>query len=141
MYSIKILILKEILFTKIKAMLETIATYIESLSKPKIGIIECSQATQQMAVLFKTADPALANMDLAVEIIRSAESNYYNGYMASRKVAGTGGGFLAIGTGSRCGQRRTVKRGDRYHYSAKRNDPNESGRQWKRPWNGFGTAH
>lgn len=63
---------------------------------PRIGITNKSQATKQLADLFKTATAALEKMDAAVEIVKLTEPVFYNGYKSARKVISKGTGKLAV---------------------------------------------
>jgi len=49
---------------------DTITSYNAVLSTPRMGIAEKSKATKKLAVLFKTADEVVENMDFAVGIIK-----------------------------------------------------------------------
>ena len=90
-----------------KLLLETITAYNESIAKPRVGITERSQATKKLVVLIDTADTITANMDLAVEIIRLNQPDFYNGYKTARKIVETSAGTLtlkAIATDRRNGE-------------------------------------
>lgn len=63
---------------------------------PRIGIANKSQATKQIAGLFKTAATALEKMDAAVEIVKLTEPVFYDGYKSARKVIRKGTGKLAV---------------------------------------------
>ena len=73
-----------------------IANYNNSLGKPGAGRSEGKQITKQLTVLYKTADAALENMDLSVEVVRLNQANFYNGYQAARKIIVTGTGKQAL---------------------------------------------
>ena len=73
-----------------------ITAFNTAIPKPRLGINERKQATEQLAVLFKSVDAALANMDSAVEIIRLTQPNFYNGYKNARKIIETGSNTLAV---------------------------------------------
>ncbi|MBK8808983.1 MAG: carboxypeptidase regulatory-like domain-containing protein [Bacteroidales bacterium] len=73
-----------------------ISEFNASIPKPRLGIDEKKQATQQLAALFKTLDTALNNMDLAIEIVRLTQVNFYNGYKTARKIIATGASTLAV---------------------------------------------
>jgi hypothetical protein len=73
-----------------------ITAYNDSIGKPGAERSEGTQITKQLATLFKTADTALENMDVAVEIIRLTQVDFYNGYKSARKVIETGSGSLSI---------------------------------------------
>lgn len=78
------------------ALASAIAAYNASIGKPGAGRSEGAQTTKQLAALFKTAEAALANMDVAVEIVRLTQVNFYNGYKSARKVIGTGTSTLSV---------------------------------------------
>lgn len=78
------------------ALASAIAAYNASIGKPGAGRSEGAQTTKQLATLFKTAEAALANMDIAVEIVRLTQVNFYNGYKSARKVIGTGTSTLSV---------------------------------------------
>jgi len=63
---------------------------------PRMGITNKSQATKQLADLFKTATAALEKIDAAVEIVKLTEPIFYSGYKSARKVISKGTGKLAV---------------------------------------------
>lgn len=77
-------------------LLTAITNYNNTIGKPVAGKVELSQYTKQLVELFKTAENALANMDLAVEIVRLTQPNFYNGYKSARKVIVMGTGTLSV---------------------------------------------
>lgn len=77
-------------------LLKAISDYNTSIGKPGVTRVEGGKTTQQLDNLFATADSALANMDLAVEIIRLTQVDFYNSYKNARKVIDTGVGTLAV---------------------------------------------
>jgi hypothetical protein len=79
-----------------KTLLDLIGAYNESISKPRVGITERSQATKQLVLLVDTADTIIGNMDLAIEIIRLSQVNFYNGYKTVRKIVETSAGNLTL---------------------------------------------
>jgi len=79
-----------------KTLSETLTAYNESISKPRVGIAERSQATKQLIMLFDTVDTILGNMDLAMEIIRLPQKNFYDGYKTARKIVETSAGKLTL---------------------------------------------
>jgi hypothetical protein len=79
-----------------KSLIETITAYNESISKPRVGLAERSQATKELITLFDTVDTILGNMDLAVEIIRLPQKNFYDGYKTARKIVETSAGKLTL---------------------------------------------
>jgi len=76
--------------------LQKINTYNAILAQPRMGITARTQATKQLATLFKTADAALADMDAVVEIVRLSQANFYNGYKTTRKIIVKGTGTLMV---------------------------------------------
>ncbi len=64
--------------------------------KPRLGITDKKQNTTQLAYFFKAADLSLDNIDTVIEIIRSTQPNFYNGYKSVRKIIETGTGSLAV---------------------------------------------
>lgn len=79
-----------------KTLFETLTAYNESISKPRVGIAERSQATKQLIELFDTMDTILGDMDLAVEIIRLTQKNFYDGYKTAMKIVETSAGNLTL---------------------------------------------
>ena len=77
-------------------LLKSISDYNTSIGKPGVTRVEGGKTTQQLDNLFATADSALANMDLAVEIVRLTQVDFYNSYKNARKVIDTGVGSLAV---------------------------------------------
>lgn len=73
-----------------------ITAFNASIPKPRLGIDEKKQATQQLIVLFKTLDLTLENIDLAVDIVRLTQVNFYNGYKTARKIIITGTSTLSV---------------------------------------------
>ena len=78
------------------ALLNAINAFHAAIPKPRLGITEKKQSTTQIAALFKTADAALENIDIAVEIVRLTQVNFYNGYKTARKLVLTGGGSVSV---------------------------------------------
>jgi hypothetical protein len=78
------------------ALQNAITAYNTEVPKPRLGITERKQATMLLASLFKTADGALDNIDVTVEIVRNTQPNFYNGYKTARKIVVTGAGSLAV---------------------------------------------
>lgn len=75
---------------------DSINTYDASLSTPRTGIAEKSQATKKLASLFDAADAALIELDFAIEAGEPKQSDFFNGYKAVRKLVDTGSGKLAL---------------------------------------------
>jgi len=77
-------------------LLNAINAFNASIPKPRLGIDEKKQATQQLVVSFKTLDVAFANIDAAIEIVRLPQPNFYNGYITARKIIVTGSNSLSV---------------------------------------------
>ena len=67
-----------------------IASYNEILARPRIGITEKSQATEQLKVHFSTAEIIIENLDLSLGIIKLTNSEVYHGYKSARTIVDTG---------------------------------------------------
>lgn len=78
------------------ALHNAIAAFATAIPKPRLGITDKKQITDQLADLFKQADDALESIDILVEIVRMAQPNFYKGYKAARKIVETGTGSLAV---------------------------------------------
>jgi hypothetical protein len=74
----------------------TINNYNAAIPKPRLGINEKKQATTQLTTLIETVDSNLEKIDSLVEIVRTTQVNFYNGYKNARKVILTGNGSLAL---------------------------------------------
>lgn len=74
----------------------TITNFNASIPKPRLGIDEKKQATQQLSALFKTLDTTWDNIDLTVDIIKLTQVNFYNGYKTARKIISKGGSTLSV---------------------------------------------
>lgn len=67
-----------------------------SIPKPRLGITEKKQATDQLEKLFKANDVILEKFDTLVEVIRLSQPAFYAAYKDNRKVVETGNGSLAL---------------------------------------------
>jgi len=67
-----------------------------SMSAPRLGTTAKSQLTQQLVVLFKHAEVAETRMNASVELIRSSNPDFYNGYQAAGKVINRGKTSLSV---------------------------------------------
>jgi 5-hydroxyisourate hydrolase-like protein (transthyretin family) len=67
-----------------------------SMSAPRLGTTTKSQLTQQLVVLFKRAEVAETRMDVSVELIRTSNPDFYNGYQAAGKVIQRGKTSLSV---------------------------------------------
>ncbi len=78
------------------ALLNSITTFAGVIVAPRLGATARKQATQQLAMLFKTAAGALEKIDAAVELVKLTDPNFYVGYKSARKIISTGSGKLAV---------------------------------------------
>ena len=78
------------------ALLNAINAFNAAIPKPRLGIDERKQATQQLVVLFETMDRALKNIDAAVAIVKNTQPVFYKGYETARKVIGTGSKTVSV---------------------------------------------
>jgi len=67
-----------------------------SMNAPRLGTTTKSQLTKQLVVLFKRAEVAEANMNASVELIRTSNPDFYNGYQTAGKVIRRGSVSLAV---------------------------------------------
>lgn len=103
----------ELLYKKIEAMLEKLSgygitaetqksfseliqAYTDSLAKPRLGVAEKGENTQELKNLFATADEILSKMDDLLKIIKYQEVKFYNGYRIIRKLVNTNAGNIAL---------------------------------------------
>jgi hypothetical protein len=70
--------------------------FIASIPKPRLGITEKKQATNQLSDLFKSNDELLEMFDSLVDIVRLSQPSFYAAYWNNRKVIDTGKGSLAL---------------------------------------------
>ncbi len=73
-----------------------IANYGESIPKPLLGKTEQKKGTAQLVKQFKAGDEALAKIDLLVEIVKTSQPDFYNGFKTVRKLISTGTRSLAL---------------------------------------------
>jgi hypothetical protein len=67
-----------------------ITDFSNSMSAPRVGATEKVQLTKQLVVLFKRAEVAETRMNASVEVIRSSNPDFYNGYQAAGRVINRG---------------------------------------------------
>ncbi|NTV45939.1 MAG: carboxypeptidase regulatory-like domain-containing protein [Chlorobiales bacterium] len=78
------------------ALQTAITAFVVAIPKPRLGINEKKQNTLLVAGYFKTADGALDNLDVIVDLVRLTQANFYSGYKGTRKIVNTGLGSLAV---------------------------------------------
>jgi hypothetical protein len=79
-----------------KSFLDLINRFNDSIAKPRVGITGKKQATNELSVLFETADKTLAKMDAAVDIIRLIQGKFYEGYKTARKQLDNGKSLVSL---------------------------------------------
>jgi hypothetical protein len=67
-----------------------------SINAPRLGTTAKSQLTKQLIVLFKQAEVAETRMNSSVELIRTSNPDFYNGYQTAGKVIKRGSVTLAV---------------------------------------------
>jgi hypothetical protein len=67
-----------------------------SINAPRLGTTAKSQLTKQLVVLFKHAEVAESRMNASVELIRTSNPDFYNGYQTAGKVIKRGTVTLAV---------------------------------------------
>ena len=78
------------------AFLTTLNAYNVSIPKPRLGIADKKEATEQLAKLLKSVDDNFTKIDTLIEIVRTSQPNFYNEYKIARKIVETGVGSLAV---------------------------------------------
>jgi hypothetical protein len=76
--------------------LTTLNAYNVSIPKPRLGIADKKEATEQLAILLKSVDDNLSKIDTLVEVVRVSQPNFYSEYKIARKIVETGVGSLAV---------------------------------------------
>ena len=75
-------------------LLTAITNFNAAIPKPRIGIADKKQATDQLAVLFDALDANFDKIDTLVEMVKVSQPNFYNEYRNLRKIIDTGAGSL-----------------------------------------------
>jgi hypothetical protein len=70
--------------------------YYDAIPKPRTGINDRKQATEQLEEAFKEVDDAIFHIDVLVEILRSSEPLFFSGYQAARIIVDNGSGKIAL---------------------------------------------
>jgi hypothetical protein len=78
------------------ALKSAIDLFSASIPKPRLGITEKKQATDQLDKLFKANDAIIEKFDTLVEVIRLTQPVFYATYKSNRKVIDTSKGSLAL---------------------------------------------
>lgn len=78
------------------ALLNDITAYNTAIPKPRLGITETKQATDQLALLFDGAESSLNKIDMLIETLRISQPNFYVGYSEVRMIVNTGIGSIAL---------------------------------------------
>jgi hypothetical protein len=79
-----------------KELNDAIVAFDASLAKPRVGINEKAKATNELGLIFVSADSILDNIDTAISIIRRKEVNFFKAYTSNRKLVETASGMLAL---------------------------------------------
>ena len=77
-------------------LINSINSFNASVIKPRLGITEKSDATRQLAVLFKETGIVLEKIDSVINILMLKQPNFYNRYKEIRRVVVTGTGSVAL---------------------------------------------
>lgn len=76
--------------------LNAIENYNASISGPRLGITEKTQATDLLTAYFEKADLLLDNLDAAIGIIRLSNPQFVNGYESARRLVTTGKTYMSL---------------------------------------------
>jgi hypothetical protein len=79
-----------------KQFAELITTFNQAISFPRAGIIERSQATTKLALLYAQAENALSMLDMIVESARDEQPDFYTAYKNARKIVDLNLGKIAL---------------------------------------------
>jgi uncharacterized membrane protein len=79
-----------------KELNDAIVAFDASLAKPRVGINEKAKATNELGLIFVSADSILDNIDTAIAIIRRKEVNFFKAYSSNRRLVETASGMLAL---------------------------------------------
>ena len=77
-------------------LLTSITNFNAAIPKPRLGITDKKQATDQLATLFDALNANFDKIDTLVEMVRTSQVNFYNEYKSVRKIITTGTGSLAL---------------------------------------------
>jgi len=73
-----------------------IDAYAESIPKTRQSQLKSKETTLLETQAFATADEALSNIDMLVEMLKLTEPNFYAGYRNARKIVEQGAGSLQV---------------------------------------------
>ncbi len=73
-----------------------ITDFSSSMNAPRLGTTAKSQLTKQLVVLIKHAEVAETRMNSSVELIRTTNHDFYNGYQTAGKVINRGSVTLSV---------------------------------------------
>jgi len=70
--------------------------YNSAIPKPRIGVADKKQATDQLAAWIKQVDDALSHIDVLTEVVRLSQPLFYSGYQTARMIVDNGKGKMAL---------------------------------------------
>lgn len=79
-----------------KQFLDTIASFNNALSMPRMGVAEKRQATQKLITLYEQADETLNILDMVVETVKDEQTDFYNAYRSARKIVDLNSGRVSL---------------------------------------------
>lgn len=79
-----------------KIYLETIIAFNDAISAPRAEVSERIKATKTLEVLFREADSAIEDIDLAVKSVKDEHPQFFNGYKAARTLVEISSGTILI---------------------------------------------
>ncbi|MGL2966117.1 carboxypeptidase-like regulatory domain-containing protein [Flavobacterium sp. XGLA_31] len=68
------------------ALNDSIGAYTSYIPKPRAGIVERKQATEEMMRLFKASDATLSSLDALITMLQFTDKEVYDAYFSSRKI-------------------------------------------------------
>jgi len=100
-----------------KSFMDTILAYNASLSTPRSGIAEKSQATKRLVLIFEEADTYIDEMDFAINAVQLKNPDFVNGYRTVRRIVDTSSGRLALKATAREAEGRIPVKGVLFSFS------------------------
>jgi hypothetical protein len=73
-----------------------LGNYNAAIPRPRIGISEKKQATEQLVVWIENVDQALLQIDVLVDVVRLSEPLFHSGYLTARMIVDNGTRKLAL---------------------------------------------
>jgi len=73
-----------------------VEAYYDAIPKPRIGIADKKQATEQLEAAFKDVDNAISQIDVLIEVVRASQPLFFSGFQTARTIVDNGSGKIAL---------------------------------------------